>query len=91
MLPPRKRFKMTSPQQDTTAEAIIPDILCKKSAGHRWTCVQPRICVWRDEEGSPDTFEIRESSLAAHIIPVTDEPIHRTIPLLVARLVRHKD
>ncbi|GKF72030.1 hypothetical protein Tco_0208144, partial [Tanacetum coccineum] len=31
-----------------------------------------------------------ESSLA-QIHPITDEPIHRTIPLLVARLVRHDD
>ncbi|GJQ94690.1 putative reverse transcriptase domain-containing protein [Tanacetum coccineum] len=52
--------------------------------------VQPTLCTWRDEEGSPNVFEFGESSTAAHVLPVTSELIHRTIPLLVARMVRHE-
>ncbi|GJW32210.1 hypothetical protein Tco_0052242 [Tanacetum coccineum] len=41
MLPPRKRFMITLPQQDTTAktmtEAIIPARIRKKSATYHWT------------------------------------------------------
>ncbi|GKA92874.1 hypothetical protein Tco_0814799 [Tanacetum coccineum] len=36
------------------------------------------------------SLKIGESSTAAHILLVTGEPIHHTIPLLVARLARHK-
>ncbi|GJU76237.1 hypothetical protein Tco_1273307 [Tanacetum coccineum] len=36
-------------------------------------------------------YEFRESSSAAQTHPVTGEPIHRTIPLILARLVRHDD
>ncbi|GKB13965.1 hypothetical protein Tco_0847888 [Tanacetum coccineum] len=91
MLPPCKRFRMTLPQSDVTAEAIIPARLCKKSAARHWMWVQPTLRTWRDEEGSPSTFKIKENSTAAHILSVTSEPIHRTIPLLVARIVCHKD
>nr|GEV68515.1 hypothetical protein [Tanacetum cinerariifolium] len=49
----------------------------------------PRIRIRRDNEGSPSTFKIREST--THIFSVTGETIHRTIPLLVARLNRHED
>ncbi|GJR55102.1 hypothetical protein Tco_1405623 [Tanacetum coccineum] len=44
----------------------------------------------RDEESSPNVFEFGESSTAAHVLPVTGELIHHTIPLLVARMVRHE-
>nr|GEV50328.1 reverse transcriptase domain-containing protein [Tanacetum cinerariifolium] len=57
MLPPHKRFRMTSPHQDTTAvamtEAINPARLRQMLAAWRWMCVPPRIYAWRDEEGSP--------------------------------------
>ncbi|PWA63582.1 hypothetical protein CTI12_AA352130 [Artemisia annua] len=38
-------------------------------------------------------LELGEGSsvAASRILPVTGEPIHRTIPLLAARLVRHED
>ncbi|GKE79878.1 hypothetical protein Tco_1549878 [Tanacetum coccineum] len=59
IIPPRKRFKMSSSHQDTTTEAITPARL------HR-------------------------SSIVAHILPVTSEPFQYTIPLLVAKIIRHK-
>ncbi|GJR22433.1 hypothetical protein Tco_0970960 [Tanacetum coccineum] len=78
---------------DATAEDITPVTarIRKKSTASRWMRFQPRIRVWRDEEGPPSTFQIRESSTAPHILPVTGEPIQHTIPLLVARIVRHED
>ncbi|GJT95428.1 hypothetical protein Tco_1090946 [Tanacetum coccineum] len=91
MLPPRKRFKMTSPHPDTTTEAIILARLHRKLAARRWTWVQPRIRTWRDKDGSPNIFEIREISSIAPILPVTSEPIQHIIPLLMARLVHHED
>ncbi|GKF93339.1 hypothetical protein Tco_0280058, partial [Tanacetum coccineum] len=36
-------------------------------------------------------YKIEESSSAAQVHPVTGEPIHRTIPLILARLVCHDD
>ncbi|PWA97944.1 hypothetical protein CTI12_AA024350 [Artemisia annua] len=41
----------------------------------------------------PTNKELGEGSsvAASKILPVTGEPIHRTIPLLAARLVRHED
>ena len=44
---------------------------------------------WRFLEGYPRASEIVESSTA--VLPVTGEPVHHTVPLLVARLVRHED
>ncbi|GJS56977.1 hypothetical protein Tco_0651761 [Tanacetum coccineum] len=101
--PPRKRCRSPSPPSPSSSSppsssppssvSPSPHLLCYhlKSAARRWMWVQPTIRTWRDEEGSPSTFEIRESSTAAHILLVTSEPIHRTIPLLVARIVCHED
>ncbi|GJW57712.1 mutator type transposase [Tanacetum coccineum] len=44
----------------------------------------------RDQEGKP-RYKIGESSSAAQVHPVTGEPICRTIPLILARLVRDDD
>ncbi|GKB81132.1 hypothetical protein Tco_0948027, partial [Tanacetum coccineum] len=49
------------------------------------------IRAWRYQEGSPSTFELGESSSAAHVLLVTNEPVHHIISLLLARLVRHED
>ncbi|PWA73975.1 hypothetical protein CTI12_AA255070 [Artemisia annua] len=55
----------------------------------RWDVVERRL----SQEGTPTNKELGEgSSVAApRILPVTREPIHHTIPLLAARLVRHED
>ncbi|GJT29527.1 hypothetical protein Tco_0909802 [Tanacetum coccineum] len=90
MSPPRKRSKMTSPHPNTTDEAI-PTRLCRMVEAHRWVFVIDRICTWRYQEGEPSAFKLDESSSIAHVISVIVEPVHYTIPLLVVRLVRHKD
>ncbi|GJW91556.1 hypothetical protein Tco_0169109 [Tanacetum coccineum] len=43
----------------------------------------------RDQEGAHRTFEIGESS-TAHVLLVTSESVDHTVPLLAARLIRHK-
>ncbi|GJY36093.1 hypothetical protein Tco_0421471 [Tanacetum coccineum] len=54
MLPHHKRFRMTSPHQDTTAKgmtkAINPARLCRRSAAHRWVIVhhEDQIYVMQD-------------------------------------------
>nr|GEW36297.1 hypothetical protein [Tanacetum cinerariifolium]GEW56577.1 hypothetical protein [Tanacetum cinerariifolium] len=48
---------------------------------HRWNLVDN----WRHQEGEP-RYEMEEGPLA-QIHSITGEPIHRTIPLLMARLV----
>ncbi|GJR66516.1 hypothetical protein Tco_0012581 [Tanacetum coccineum] len=53
----------------------------------RWTFAMDSIDVWRYQEGEL-RYKIGKSS-SAQIRPITGEPIHRTIPLPVVRLVRH--
>ncbi|GJV05092.1 hypothetical protein Tco_1338661 [Tanacetum coccineum] len=55
----------------------------------RWSFASDGIQTWRHQEGEP-IYEMGEHS-SAEIHPITSEPIHRTIPLLVARLVCHND
>ncbi|PWA65416.1 jacalin-like lectin domain, Transposase-associated domain protein [Artemisia annua] len=47
----------------------------------------------KSQEGAPTAKELGESSYRAtsRTIPITGEPIHHTVPLLAARLVRHED
>ncbi|PWA40205.1 hypothetical protein CTI12_AA563370 [Artemisia annua] len=47
----------------------------------------PILKYWRSQEGTPTNRELGEGSsvAASRILPVTGEPIHRTIPLLAAR------
>ncbi|GJW01862.1 hypothetical protein Tco_1560718 [Tanacetum coccineum] len=69
-----------------TAEAI-PARLCMMVEARRWPFVLDNIGTWRYQEREP-RYEIGES-FSTQIHPIISEPIHRTIPLLVARLVRH--
>lgn len=55
----------------------------------RWSFLLDYIRRWRLVEGSPRAAELGDGSSA--VLPVTGEPIHHTIPLLVAILVRHED
>nr|GEW18451.1 hypothetical protein [Tanacetum cinerariifolium] len=76
MLPPHKRFWMTSPQQDTSdemmTEAIFHSRLHLKLDARSWTFIVPRFHAWREHEGSPSTFKLGESSSATQILPVID-------------------
>ncbi|GJV48002.1 hypothetical protein Tco_1438214 [Tanacetum coccineum] len=69
MLPPRKRFRMTSPHPKAIAEAIISARLHRKSEVCRisWTWLQHRIYTWRDQDGAPNTFELGEELLQASL------------------------
>ncbi|GJX21128.1 hypothetical protein Tco_0223805 [Tanacetum coccineum] len=49
-----------------------------------------RVKTWRDREGEP-RYEIEENSSAAQVYLVTGELVHRTIPLILARLACHDD
>nr|GEW17952.1 homeodomain-like protein [Tanacetum cinerariifolium] len=68
-------------------EAMAPDALVKRRRvdAHCWNFVIDKIDNWRHQEGEP-RYDMEEGPLA-QIHPITDKPIHRTIPLLVARLV----
>ena len=64
----------------------------KRVNARKWSFLLPIIRYWRSQEGAPRARELGESSsTASRIIPVTGEPIHHTVPLLAARLVRHED
>ncbi|GJU83663.1 hypothetical protein Tco_1286028 [Tanacetum coccineum] len=92
MLLPHKRFTMTLPHSDTPDDVMIETTrLFKRSVARHWMWVQPRIRNWRDKEGLSSIFEIRKSSTTAPILSVTGEPIQHIIPLLVIRIVHHKD
>nr|GFC96271.1 hypothetical protein [Tanacetum cinerariifolium] len=92
MLPPHKRFGMTSPHPDTTDEVTAEAILArlrKRIEAHRWTFVLDSIRTLRYQEGLPSTFELGKSSLASHVPLVTSELVYHTIPLLVYLKVTH--
>nr|GEW64232.1 integrase, catalytic region, zinc finger, CCHC-type, peptidase aspartic, catalytic [Tanacetum cinerariifolium] len=54
------------------------------------TALEPQVYTWKDLEGGLK-YEFGESSSAAQTHPATGEPIHHTIPLILARLARHDD
>lgn len=65
----------------------------KRVNARKWSFLLPILKYWRSQEGTPTNRELgeRSSFVASKILPVTGEPIHHTIPLLAARLVRHED
>ncbi|PWA38582.1 hypothetical protein CTI12_AA580000 [Artemisia annua] len=65
----------------------------KQVNARKWSFLLPILKYWRSQQGTPTNRELGEGSsvAASRILPVTGEPIHRTIPLLAARLVRHED
>ena len=64
----------------------------KRADARKWSFLLPIMRYWRSQEGTPTTRELGESSYStSRILPVTGEPIHHTIPLLAARMVRHED
>lgn len=52
--------------------------------------MQEKIQSWREEEGIPVTSEVGESSTTIPIPSLTLEPVHHTIPVVVARLADHE-
>ncbi|GJW15792.1 hypothetical protein Tco_0019925 [Tanacetum coccineum] len=74
---------------EATTETTIPTRHCKKSQARIWINLIPIFRIWRDQEGAPSTYEIVESFIA-HVLPVTGDSSHYTVPLLVARLILHK-
>nr|GEU30684.1 hypothetical protein [Tanacetum cinerariifolium] len=81
-LPSCKRCRLPSPPVPAPAPPPPPfDMLPP--------CKRVSIGTWRYQEGAPSTFELGESS-SAHIISVTGEHLHHTIPLLVTRTVCHE-
>ncbi|GKG37527.1 hypothetical protein Tco_0447700, partial [Tanacetum coccineum] len=78
--------------ETTTPETVVPHVmkLRFRSAARRWEWLQLRVQTWRDREGEP-RYEIKERSSTAQVHPVIDEPIYRSIPLILARLVHHDD
>ncbi|PWA57477.1 hypothetical protein CTI12_AA372420 [Artemisia annua] len=65
----------------------------KRVNARKWSFQLPILKYWRSQEGTPTNRELGEGSsvAASRILPGNGEPIHRTIPLLAARLVRHED
>ncbi|GJT85919.1 hypothetical protein Tco_1067636 [Tanacetum coccineum] len=100
--PPYERYRSPSPSASTSPSAdhrhyhhhqqyhhyhhLLCRHLCKR---FRWSS-PPQQDTTVETTIEPITHAPRLSSTAAHILLVTGEPIHHTIPLLVARLVRHE-
>ena len=65
----------------------------KRVNARKWSFLPPILKYWRSQEGAPTKRELGEGSsfAASRILPITGEPLHRTIPLLAARLVRHEN
>ena len=65
----------------------------KRVNARNWSFLPPILRYWRSQEGAPTKRELGEGSsfAASRILPITGEPLHRTIPLLAARLVRHEN
>ncbi|GJZ40904.1 hypothetical protein Tco_0587790 [Tanacetum coccineum] len=94
---PHKRSSL--PPSDTTAEAVIPEFVIPKAMAlvflvrrgrlveaRCWTFVRYGIETWRHQEGEP-RYMMKEGC-STQIQPINSEPIHRIVPLLVARHVR---
>ncbi|PWA96905.1 retrotransposon gag domain-containing protein [Artemisia annua] len=97
VLPPRKRSftilpSPSDPYEQAAAEASDQPKARRRVDARRWSFIPHTLGEWRYEEESPSTFELGESSsmAATRVLPVTREPIHHTIPLLIARMVRHE-
>ncbi|GJR97428.1 hypothetical protein Tco_0269602 [Tanacetum coccineum] len=57
-LPPRKRFKMTSPYPDTTDDVMVEIARPRRrSDAHRWEWVEPMFHDWGTKEGIPYRLE----------------------------------
>ncbi|PWA91877.1 hypothetical protein CTI12_AA086040 [Artemisia annua] len=98
VLPPRKRSftilpSPSEPYEQAAAEASDRPKARRRVDARNWSFIPHTLGEWRYEEGSPSTFELGEisSMAAARVLPVTREPIHHTIPLLIARMIRHED
>ncbi|KAD7117257.1 hypothetical protein E3N88_04525 [Mikania micrantha] len=76
---PRRRSK--SPIDTVDVE---PTPKKRKIAASRWEWIFELLQDWRYEEGRPPTYE-GESSQACQPRLITDEPLERTVPTLVAR------
>ncbi|GKC33692.1 hypothetical protein Tco_1046076 [Tanacetum coccineum] len=48
--------------KETPKETTASTRLCKRSHARRWTFFIPIFCTWRDQEGAPNTYEIRDIS-----------------------------
>ena len=96
--PPRRRPRLvvsslSDPGEQTVTEATSRPKTRRRVDARRWSFLLPLLQYWRSQEGAPSARELGEnsSSAASRILPVTGEPVHHTIPLLAARLVRHED
>ncbi|GJY39932.1 hypothetical protein Tco_0426296 [Tanacetum coccineum] len=74
---------------ETPIETDVPTRLYKRSHTRIWTFLISIFRTWSDQEGAPSTYKIGESS-STHVLPMTGESIHHKLPLLAARLIRHK-
>ncbi|GJX35253.1 hypothetical protein Tco_0246810 [Tanacetum coccineum] len=82
VLPPPPPLEVVIPKTLVTDTHVR---LRKMVEAHCWAFNKDNIDTWRYQE-SESRYEIGEGSLA-QIHPITDEPIHHTILLLVPRLV----
>lgn len=64
--------------------------LPRKPSKRTWGWLPYRLQAWREEEMVPTTSEVGESSTTTPIPPITQEPVHHTVPVLAARMVRHE-
>lgn len=90
MLTPRK--SVHPPQNETFASpAIEPTVTASwRVHARKWNWVPDQVQSWRDEDEVPIIPETGESSTTTPIPPLTQEPVHHIIPVLIARLVRHE-
>lgn len=63
--------------------------LPRRSDARKWIWIRATLARWRRKEGNPFSM-VGESSVQAQACPITGEPPHHTIPLLIARIVRHE-
>lgn len=91
-LPPYQRTSYVRPSPSAPLTRVYRRRTRRRVDARKWTFLLPIIRYWRSQEGAPRTRELGESSFtSSRILPVTGEPIHHTVPLLAARLVRHEN
>ena len=87
-VPPTTSSPIPTPPAVATETVPSPDTHEGDDA-QSWSYLPEAIRRWRFIEGPPRVSELGESSTP--VLPVTGEPVHHTVPLLAARLVRHED
>ncbi|KAI3816172.1 hypothetical protein L1987_15862 [Smallanthus sonchifolius] len=89
---PVKKRKMDERENESATVGYIverPPQKTRAFVARRWGWLSERVQEWTNEEGVPNIRCVGESS-SSRVLPLTGQPIERTVPLLAARCAREE-